>query len=76
MYRPTINLVAVEDSVRRRRNKMLDDTDWFLNRAKETGTYLPVDFKDFRKALRDIPSQEGFPLNVVFPVCKSEWLKK
>lgn len=62
--------------VRAERNKMLSDTDWFMMREKEHGTYLPADFKNFRDALRDIPLQEGFPTNVVFPVCKPEWLPK
>lgn len=62
--------------VRTERNKMLADTDWFMLREKEHGTYLPADFKNFRDALRDIPLQEGFPANVVFPFCKPEWLPK
>lgn len=71
-----IDLIVLEKQVRMKRNKMLDDTDWFVVREKEINGYLPADFKDFRKALRDIPEQAGFPQNVVFPVCKPEWLKK
>jgi hypothetical protein len=53
-------------SVRSKRNELLRDTDW---------TQLadsPVENRDawvrYRKDLRDLPDQEGFPFNVVWPV--------
>jgi hypothetical protein len=71
-----VDLVKLERQVRIRRNKMLSDSDWFMIREKELGTYLPTDFKAFRQALRDIPEQEGFPQNIVWPTCKPGWLPK
>ena len=50
---------------RRRRNQLLDVSDW---------TQLPDSTADkavwatYRQALRDLPSQAGFPLEIVWPV--------
>lgn len=50
---------------RRERNQLLDVSDW---------TQLPDSTADkavwatYRQALRDLPSQAGFPLEIVWPV--------
>jgi len=54
----------VEINIRRHRNNLLSESDW---------TQIPdctVDqtaWATYRQALRDIPSQEGFPFNVTWP---------
>ena len=53
--------------IRIERNHRLTDTDWVVARATETGTAIPDDWKTYRQALRDIPSQEGFPFSVTWP---------
>jgi hypothetical protein len=53
--------------VRQYRNQYLSDSDWVVTRAKETGTNIPTAWKNYRQALRDITSQEGFPHEVVWP---------
>lgn len=53
------------DSVRLMRNQRLSDCDW---------TQLPdapvnaESWSEYRQALRDIPSQEGFPWEIIWPV--------
>ena len=43
-------------SVREIRNQKLIDSDWKVTSAKEQGSNLSTTFKNWRQALRDIPS--------------------
>lgn len=54
-------------SLRETRNKKLAETDWVVTKAYEEGTVVPEQWKAYRKALRDLPTQEAFPYGVVFP---------
>jgi hypothetical protein len=56
-----------EIDIRKERDKLLQETDWIVIKAKETGTNLSAGFKAYRQALRDITLQEGFPHNVIWP---------
>lgn len=45
------------DAILRLRNKrdaLLNQTDWIVTKAKETGTTIPTAWKTYRQALRDI----------------------
>lgn len=55
-------------SVRADRNARLAATDWRVIKALEEGNGLDFDVAAYRQALRDVPSQPGFPWNVVWPV--------
>ena len=55
------------EGVRTQRDKLLQETDWVVIKAKETGTNLSAAFKDYRQALRNITLQDGFPHNIVWP---------
>jgi hypothetical protein len=55
-------------SVREDRNARLAATDWMVIKALEEGNGLDFDVATYRQALRDVPSQPGFPWNVVWPV--------
>lgn len=61
---PSPNEEFLANLVRAKRNALLSESDW---------TQLadaPVDraaWASYRQALRDIPSQAGFPLDVVWP---------
>ena len=52
-----------EELVRSHRNLLLSETDWWAL-ADRTMTQAEI---DYRQALRDIPQQEGFPTNIVWP---------
>ena len=61
------NLISAEWSqVRMERNMLLQQTDW---RASSDLT-LSDDWKDYRQALRDIPTQSD-PFNITWPVAPS-----
>lgn len=55
--------------VRNIRNSMLADTDW-VELPSASSRLTPeklTEYLNYRQALRDVTSQEGFPLNVVWP---------
>jgi hypothetical protein len=54
-------------SVRADRNARLAATDWRVIKALEEGNGLDFDLATYRQALRDVPSQPGFPFNVIWP---------
>ena len=54
-------------AVRRSRNAKLEETDWIVIKALETGAAVPADVAAKRQALRDITTQSGFPWTVTWP---------
>jgi hypothetical protein len=62
---PPVDLDALAARVREERNALLADSDW---------TQMPdapvdqVAWATYRQALRDVPAQDGFPENIVWPV--------
>lgn len=54
-------------SVRSRRDSLLTSTDWRVIKAIETQTPESPEWMQYREDLRNIPQQEGFPWNVVWP---------
>lgn len=54
-------------AVRRSRNAKLEETDWIVIKALETGAVVPADVAAKRQALRDITTQSGFPWTVTWP---------
>jgi hypothetical protein len=52
--------------VRKKRNNLLFQYDWAVIRALETGMDYTA-LHQYRQQLRDLPEQEGFPSNVVWP---------
>jgi hypothetical protein len=55
------------DQVRSERSALLAQSDWIVIKAKELGTEVPATWLSYRSALRDVPSQGGFPHNVTWP---------
>lgn len=49
--------------VRNKRNTLLAETDWWAVQDR----VMTDEEIAYRQALRDIPSQEGFPLNITWP---------
>ena len=54
-------------AVRASRDAKLAATDWAVIKAVETGTAVPAETATLRQALRDIPSQAGFPWEITWP---------
>lgn len=53
-------------AVRKKRDKLLADSDWVVARAYETGEPVPVEWAAYRKALRDITLEES-PYELTWP---------
>lgn len=51
--------------VRDRRNALLTSTDW--TQAADVPQAIKDKYATYRQALRDVPQQEGFPDNIVWP---------
>lgn len=61
---PPVDLEALASQVRAQRDELLTASDW------TQVADAPVDqaaWASYRQALRDIPQQEGFPENVIWP---------
>ena len=56
--------LAEKDAARKQRNIMLEETDWW---AVQDRVMSQAEI-DYRQALRDVPAQEGFPLNIDWPI--------
>ncbi|MDR0595828.1 MAG: phage tail assembly chaperone [Puniceicoccales bacterium] len=54
------------EEVRKKRNNLLQQSDWAVMRALETETDYTA-LHEYRQQLRDLPEQEGFPSNVIWP---------
>lgn len=55
------------NSVRKERNRLLSECDWVTLSSLESNTTVPQHWVNYRKALRDIPEQTGFPYAVEWP---------
>lgn len=53
--------------IRELRDKKLLETDWVVIQSQERNTEISKEWKLYRQALRDIPSQSGFPSDVEWP---------
>lgn len=51
------------EEVRSERNQLLSETDWMAG----SDVTMSDEWRTYRQALRDIPSQEGFPNTVTWP---------
>lgn len=54
--------------IRDKRDYLLDYSDRYLISDFPKGTVTEQQILDYRQSLRDVPAQEGFPDNVVWPV--------
>lgn len=62
-----IRIKQESDYVRSQRDGLLAQTDWLVKRAMSTNTLVEQEIADYRQALRDITTQEGFPFNIEWP---------
>jgi hypothetical protein len=57
-------LATIAQKARARRNQLLKDSDWT---QLADATVDKAAWAVYRQALRDLPSQDGFPANIVWP---------
>ena len=57
-----LHLLNITD-IKKYRTELLEETDWW---AVADRTMSDEEY-NYRQALRDIPQQEGFPINIVWP---------
>ena len=58
-------------SVRADRNQRIAATDWLVIKAFEAGQLQDFSVATYRQELRDIPSQPGFPWDIIWPTMAS-----
>ena len=61
-----------ELNMRDARDSALTRCDWVITRAFEEGNPVPANYLAYRNALRDLPSQPGFPYDYVWPVLSTD----
>lgn len=49
------------------RKQLLAETDWIVTKSLESGEAVPDEWKQYRQALRDIPTQPDFPDSIEWP---------
>ena len=52
--------------LRIKRNDLLAQSDWIVTKASETGVAVSDEWKTYRQALRDVPTQSD-PDNITWP---------
>lgn len=55
-------------NARTQRDALLKETDWVVIKAMESGQAIHSDWATYRQALRDIPQQLLFPIQIDWPV--------
>tara|TARA_B100001057_G_scaffold141044_2_gene140793 strand:+ start:7027 stop:7308 length:282 start_codon:yes stop_codon:yes gene_type:complete len=53
-------------SIRSKRDQLLSESDWVASKASETGVAVSDEWKTYRQALRDVPTQSD-PDNITWP---------
>ena len=53
--------------IRAKRDKLLNETDWTQMKDTALSEQKQEQYRVYRQALRDVPEQEGFPYDVVWP---------
>ena len=56
-----------EEEARAKRDKMLAETDWTQTLDAPLSDEMKEAFRVYRQALRDIPQQENFPAEIIWP---------
>jgi hypothetical protein len=57
----------LSETIRVERNTLLAETDWISLKALESGQAPSAEMVAYRQALRDVPSQAGFPGEITWP---------
>lgn len=59
------DLYNLKEAYRKRRNELLTATDWVM--LTDVNIQNKEQWVLYRQQLRDVPEQEGFPENIVWP---------
>ena len=65
---PSESTISDEDLAflaRKQRNMLLQQSDW--TQSRDVTLSNDADWKTYRKALRDVPTQSGFPKKITWP---------
>lgn len=65
---PPVSIGVLAENVRSERDRRLAETDWYMMPDYPADPETLEVVKNYRKALRDITLQSGFPRNVEWPV--------
>ena len=65
--KPVIKNILGFQQLRYERDKKLAETDWVVTKANETGVAESDEWKTYRQALRDLPSNTTDPFNPTWP---------
>lgn len=65
---PPVSIGVLAENVRSERDRRLAETDWYMMPDYPADTETLEVVKNYRKALRDITLQSGFPRDVEWPV--------
>lgn len=60
-------LPGITAQARAKRDKLLLDTDWTQTLDAPIDEDTKAAYREYRQALRDIPEQEGFPMDITWP---------
>lgn len=74
-YAPTKPQEEIEKQVRAERDRRLAETDWYMMPDYPADPETLEVVKNYRKALRDITLQSGFPRDVEWPVMPKVFCK-
>lgn len=59
---------SMAENVRLHRNKLLAECDWTQLADAPLNSLQKLDWAEYRKKLRDLTEQDGFPCEVIWPV--------
>lgn len=65
---PPVSIGVLAENVRSERDRRIAETDWYMMPDYPADPETLEVVKDYRKALRDITLQSGFPRDVEWPV--------
>lgn len=65
---PPVSLEVLAENVRSKRDRRIAETDWYMMPDYPADPETLEVVKNYRKALRDITLQSGFPRDVEWPV--------
>ena len=63
---------SIEKKERQKRDRLISETDWTLMDDSPLSLDDKVKYKEYRRKLRDISKQEGFPSNIIWPEINSK----